>query len=92
KPSGALPPGPPGAPPPGPPSSAPPPVALDRRAISLPRRAFPGPRGGGGPASTPVTLPASMVQRPVAFQAGIFDAGGGLVTVSKPCAIRTGIH
>ncbi|MBL7008990.1 MAG: M36 family metallopeptidase [Planctomycetes bacterium] len=82
----------PGANPLGPPYNVTIHVGLDLLAISLAQPGFTGTLSGGGTASIPVTIPASMVQRPVAFQAGIFDAGGGLVTVSKPCAIRTGIH
>ncbi len=82
----------PGANPLGPPYNTTIHVGLDLLAISLSQPGFQGSLSGSGTASIPVSIPVSLEQQPVAFQAGIFDAAGTLLEVSKPCAIRTGIH
>jgi Zn-dependent metalloprotease len=82
----------PGANPLGPPYNVTIHVGLDLLAISQAQPGFSGTLSGAGTASIPVSIPTSMAQRPVAFQAGVFDATGNLVGLSTPCAIRTGIH
>lgn len=67
-------------------------VGLDLLQLSLSTPGFTGVLSGAGTASVPVAIPASLVQQPVVFQAGVFDAGGNLLELSKPCAIRSGIH
>ncbi len=82
----------PGANPLGPPYNTTIHVGLDLLALSLSQPGFQGSLSGAGTASIPVSVPVSLEQSPVAFQAGVFDAAGNLLEVSKPCAIRTGIH
>ncbi|RMH05246.1 MAG: hypothetical protein D6702_00915 [Planctomycetota bacterium] len=67
-------------------------VGLDLLSLSLAQPGFVGTIGGTGTAGATVLIPASIEQKPVVFQAGVFDAAGNLVELSKPCAIRTGIH
>jgi len=67
-------------------------VGLDLLSESLGTPGMTGTLNGSGDANFAITLPTILVGTPVAFQSAVFDGGGSIVEVSKPCAVRMGPH
>ncbi len=65
-------------------------VGFDLLSVSLAQPGFVGTLNSAGQANIPLNLPPSLLATPVVFQAAIFNSQGGLLAISKPCAVRSG--
>jgi len=67
-------------------------VGLDLLQESLAAPGFHGTLPATAKASIPLAVPAPLAGVPVAFQAAILDASGGILDLTVPCALRAGIY